>query len=118
MKFSCRVIFPLPQRDSLNRRIIFYRPKAYDVYKNNRDDIIRIGGVVLETILENEEDQIRGVVHIADGSGLGFNYLTLYTPQEGYRITKNAEVKFAIHMYVHVLIIIISHILETCANAS
>lgn len=62
------------------------------MYKNNRDDIVRIGGVVLETILENEEDQIRGVVHIADGSGLGFNYLTLYTPTEGFRIVKNSEV--------------------------
>lgn len=88
------VIFPLPERDSEGRRVIFYRPKAYDVYKDHRDDIIRIGGTVFETILENEEDQIRGVVHVVDGSGLGFNYLTLYTPQEGFRLAKNTEVNF------------------------
>jgi hypothetical protein len=86
------VIFPLQERDSKGRRVIFYRPKAFDVYKDHRDDIIRIGGTVFETILENEEDQIRGVVHIVDGSGLGFNYLTLYTPQEGFRHAKNIEV--------------------------
>lgn len=87
------VIFPLPERDSQGRRVIFYRPKAFDVYKDHRDNIVRIGGTVFETILENEEDQIRGVVHIVDGSGLGFNYLTLYTPQEGFRLAKNTEVR-------------------------
>ena len=86
------VIFPLPQRDEQNRRVIFYRPKAFDVYKDHRDDIIRIGGTVFETILENEEDQIRGVVHVVDGGGLGFSYMTLYTPHEGYKICKNTEV--------------------------
>jgi hypothetical protein len=46
-----------------------------------------------ETIMENEEDQVNGVVHYVDGAGVSFPYLTLFTPREAVRIAKNAEVK-------------------------
>lgn len=46
---------------------------------------------MFETLLEDEENQIRGCVHVVDASGLGLNYVTVLTPQETYRITKNCE---------------------------
>lgn len=43
-------------------------------------------------LLENEENQIRGFVHIVDGSGVTLPYMTIFTPKEAVRIVKNAEV--------------------------
>lgn len=82
----------MPQRDHLGRRILFHRPKAFHPTKNINHDIIRCNGIVFETLLEDEENQIRGVVHVVDGSGIGLQYVTVFSPQETYRITKNAEV--------------------------
>lgn len=44
--------------------------------------------------MEDEENQVRGFVHFADGSGVGFAYLTLFTIREAVRIVKNGEVCF------------------------
>lgn len=41
--------------------------------------------------MEDEENQIRGFVHFADGQGVGFAYLTLFTIKEAVRIVKNGE---------------------------
>lgn len=53
----------------------------------------RIHGIVYETLMEDEENQVRGFVHFADGQGVGFAYLTLFTIKEAVRIVKNGEVK-------------------------
>lgn len=89
------IAFALPERDYLNRRVIFYRPKAYNPSTCINHDIIRVNGVAFETLLEEEENQIRGCVHVVDASGIGLNYITVLTPQEAYRITKNAEVSLS-----------------------
>lgn len=52
----------------------------------------RIHGIVYETLMEDEENQIRGYVHFNDGQGVGFSHLTLFTPKEAVRIVKNGEV--------------------------
>lgn len=52
-----------------------------------------------ETLMENEENQIRGYVHIVDCTGVNLPYMTLFTPKEAVRIVKNAEV--AIKSFFH-----------------
>jgi hypothetical protein len=42
--------------------------------------------------MEDEENQIKGFVHVADSSGMGFNYMTIFTPHEAYRLGRNLEV--------------------------
>lgn len=53
----------------------------------------RIHGIAYETLMEDEENQVRGYVHFADGQGVGFAYLTLFTIKEAVRIVKNGEVR-------------------------
>lgn len=53
--------------------------------------MIKMHGIVYETLMEDEENQVRGFVHVIDSSHMGFNYLTIFTPQEAYRIGKNME---------------------------
>lgn len=54
--------------------------------------MMKVHSVVYESIMEDEENQINGYVHIVDSSGIGFHYLTVFTPHEAYRIGKNMEV--------------------------
>lgn len=68
-----------------------YRPNVFDLNKYTNVDLINVHAVVYETLLENEENQVNGVIHIADGSKCGFQFLTLFTPKEATRITKNGE---------------------------
>lgn len=84
-------MFALPQRDSLGRRIILYRPRAFNPSKHWNHEMVKFHGIVYESLMEEEETQINGVVHIIDGSHVGFNYLTIFTPQDAYRIGKNLE---------------------------
>ena len=59
----------------------------------------RIHGIVYETMMEDEENQVRGYVHFSDGAGVSFPHLTLFTPKEAVRIVKNGEVNYLHHLY-------------------
>ncbi|XP_055586450.1 retinaldehyde-binding protein 1-like [Uranotaenia lowii] len=84
-------MFALPKRDKNNRRIMFYRPGVFDLNEFSNADMLRIHGICYETLLADEENQIRGIVHAGVGSGIGLQYLTLFTIKEAVRIAKNGE---------------------------
>lgn len=84
-------IFTLPERDALGRTIIMYRPSMFDLSKNNNVDLMNYMMLSYETVLEDEHNQINGIVHIIDCSNCGFEILTLLTPKEATRILKNGE---------------------------
>ncbi|KAG8224068.1 hypothetical protein J437_LFUL001145, partial [Ladona fulva] len=88
---SAGYCFASPKRDHLGRRVVIYLPGKFDPYKYTNADMCRIHGVVYETLMEDEVNQIKGYVHFADGKGVGFPYLTLFTPREAVRIVKNGE---------------------------
>ncbi|KAK9738805.1 CRAL/TRIO domain [Popillia japonica] len=97
-------LFPCPQRDSKGRRVIIARPGVFDLYKFTNADMCRIHGIVYETLMEEEENQVHGYVHFADGQGVGFPYLTLFTIKEAVRIVKNGEKTLPMrHKEVHVI---------------
>lgn len=50
-----------------------------------------IHAITYETLMEDEENQVFGYVHFADGVGFSFPHLTLFTPKEAVRIVKNGE---------------------------
>ncbi|KAK9891932.1 hypothetical protein WA026_017415 [Henosepilachna vigintioctopunctata] len=84
-------MFASPIRDKKGRRVIIARPGVFDLDKFTQGDMCRIHGIVYETLMEDEENQVRGFVHFADGKGVGFPYLTLFTIKEAVRIVKNGE---------------------------
>lgn len=65
---------------------------VFDPYKYTNQDMCRVMAICYETLMEDEESQVRGLVHFADGSGVSFPHLTLFTPKEAVRIVKNGEV--------------------------
>ncbi|XP_053624909.1 alpha-tocopherol transfer protein-like [Plodia interpunctella] len=84
-------IFVSPFKDRGGRRVVVYRPGVFDPYKYTNQDMCRVMGICYETLMEDEETQVRGLVHFADGSGVSFPHLTLFTPKEAVRIVKNGE---------------------------
>lgn len=86
-------MFALPHRDAMGRRVIFYRATAFNPRKHLNYNVLRAIGSVIETLLEEEENQIRGVAHVIDLNGLGLSYLTVFTPSQILRLFKNAEVR-------------------------
>ncbi|CAH2235717.1 jg1887, partial [Pararge aegeria aegeria] len=102
-------IFVSPYKDKLGRRVVIYRPGVFDPYKYTNQDMCRVMAMCYETLMEDEETQVRGLVHYADGSGVSFPHLTLFTPKEAVRIVKNGEVRLikVIGPYYYKLFIII-----------
>lgn len=92
-----RMVFALPHRDSMGRRILMCRASAFNPSKHRNYDILRAIGCVIETLLEEEDNQIRGLVYIIDLTGLGLSYMTVFTPSQVLRLFKNAEVRKVQH---------------------
>lgn len=67
---------------------------VFDPYKYTNQDMCRVHGICYETLMEDEENQVRGFVHYADGAAVSFPHLTLFTPKEAVRIVKNGEVRY------------------------
>ncbi|XP_012279299.1 alpha-tocopherol transfer protein-like isoform X3 [Orussus abietinus] len=84
-------LFAVPGRDKKGRRVIVARPGVFDPYKYTNADMCKIHAITYEALMEDEESQIRGFVHFADGAGVSFPHLTLFTPREAVRIVKNGE---------------------------
>lgn len=88
---SLGYLFAAPGRDAKGRRVIIARPGVFDPHKYTNVDMCKIHAITYEALMENEESQVRGFVHFADGAGVSFPHLTLFTPKEAVRIVKNGE---------------------------
>ncbi|XP_001608054.1 alpha-tocopherol transfer protein-like [Nasonia vitripennis] len=97
-------IFAVPGRDHKGRRVIVARPGVFDPYKYTNADMCKIHAITYEALMEDEESQVRGFVHFADGAGVSFPHLTLFTPKEAVRIVKNGEKTLPMrHKEVHAI---------------
>lgn len=85
-------VFALPKRDKLGRRVMFYRACTFDPSKHIYYEVTKLFTYIFRSILEDEENQIRGVVHICDTTGFGLHFITFRPPRDILRIYKNAEV--------------------------
>lgn len=96
--------------------LFFFIIGVFDPHKYTNADMCKIHAITYEALMEDEESQVRGFVHFADGAGVSFPNLTLFTPKEAVRIVKNGEVRslcfnYCVLHYIininHVLILII-----------
>ena len=85
-------VFALPKRDKLGRRVMFYRASAFNSSKHLYWEVSKLFAYIFRSLLEDEENQISGVVHICDTTGFGLQFMTVYAPRDILRIYKNAEV--------------------------
>ncbi|CAO1439552.1 unnamed protein product [Diamesa serratosioi] len=86
----------LPNRDSKGRKVLMFRASIVDPsIKTCGYDTLIVNTSTFETLLEDEENQIRGIVHIADLGGAGMSHFTVFPPQKYYRMAKNTEITLA-----------------------
>ncbi|CAO1428131.1 unnamed protein product [Diamesa hyperborea] len=84
-------IFALPKRDKHGRRVMFYRAATFDSSKHVYWEISKLFTYVYRSLSDDEENQIRGIVHIVDTTGFGLHFLTVYPTADVIRIYKNSE---------------------------
>ncbi|KAG5670107.1 hypothetical protein PVAND_000390 [Polypedilum vanderplanki] len=98
-------VFFLPQRDFMGRKIIFYRPGVADPKSPSVGyDVLILLSLVYELVLEDEENQIRGVIHLADAQNIRMPHFTVFSPQYSFRVGKNTEKTLALrHKAFHIV---------------
>lgn len=71
--------YPLIERDDEGKRIIFVQAKKLDSGKFTSADAIRLLGLIVMTLMEEEETQIGGISTINDYTDVGYNYFKLFS---------------------------------------
>merc|ERR1739838_513284 len=75
-------IFVLPERDQHGRRVIFSQAAAFDSSKYTVSDLMRAHVMTFETLLNDEENQVRGFTYIFDEKDVSWSHLSIWTPSE------------------------------------
>lgn len=74
-------MLPLPGYDHLGRKIVFGRWGIYNPGEVNVDDLCKMGCIMLDILLEEDEQMsITGVVMVEDCSGLTLSHAIAFTP--------------------------------------
>lgn len=86
------VIIPLPKRDKFKRRIILMKMSNLDVSLPNVGcTFLALLTLVMEVLVEEEENQIRGVSYIFDFSGMTAKHAMIFPLDVWYKFGKNSE---------------------------
>lgn len=83
----------LPNRDKLGRRVLFFRASATDPkFEDLGNSVLTLSTMFFELLLDDEENQIRGINYIGDVSGAHLSLYNLFPIEVSYKIGKNVEV--------------------------
>lgn len=75
-------LFVLPDRDEHGRRVIFSRASTFDASRFTTSDMMRAHIMTFETLLNDEENQVRGFTYVLDEKAICWSQLSLWTPSE------------------------------------
>src|SRR5690349_16451894 len=85
-------LFPLPDRDSQGRRIIFCCATKFDATKFTPAQMARTHAMVCEALLDEQESQVAGYCYINDDAGLTMNHISLWSFVDLRKMTKCIQV--------------------------
>lgn len=77
--FEAGYAFPLIERDDEGKKIIFVQARNFNTEKFTSSDAIRLLGLIVMTLMEEEETQIAGISTISDFTDVGYNYFKLFS---------------------------------------
>ncbi|XP_032678907.1 clavesin-1 [Odontomachus brunneus] len=72
-------LVPLPKRDQHGRKVILSCAGRFDPYKFSSVHMARIHSMVVESLMDDEENQVHGYTHINDESGLTMGHLSAWS---------------------------------------
>lgn len=87
------VIVPLPGRDKLGRQVLMFRLSNVDPSLNDIGNaFLTLSTMFFETLLDDEENQIKGLTYIGDVSGVQLAHINVFPLEVCYKFGKNVEV--------------------------
>jgi hypothetical protein len=93
--FEKGLVIPLPNRDKHGRCVVMLKLSELETsFPNAGDTALALLAIILEALMEDEENQIRGISYIADFSGMTLKQITVFSLDKWNKFGKNAEVKF------------------------
>ncbi|KAI5735627.1 hypothetical protein M8J77_020740 [Diaphorina citri] len=100
--FSSGYLFVSPIKDKQGRRVIIGVGSNLDPQKYTDEDHFKTHMITYETLLWDEETQIRGLTYFGDIKGVSTSHITLWSPTEFARVIKWGEQSIpARHKDVH-----------------
>ena len=91
------LIVVYPKKDNLGRTILLSRFAAVDPKISNiANEACSIATMHLETLIDDEENQIRGLVYVFDVSDIKLMHLFIFPITKWFKFGKNAEVMIEI----------------------
>jgi len=72
----------LPDRDRHGRRVIYSKACAFDSNRFTTSDMMRAHIMAFETLLTDEENQVRGFTYVLDEKAVTWNQISIWTPSE------------------------------------
>lgn len=88
------VIVPLQHRDKLGRQVLLFRLAAVDPSITDiGNTFLTLSTMFFETLLDVEENQIRGLNYMGDVTGLQLGHVQIFPLETCYKFGKNVEVR-------------------------
>ncbi|XP_075236375.1 clavesin-1-like isoform X2 [Lycorma delicatula] len=72
-------LVPLPERDDDGRKVILSCAGKFDPYKHSSTEMARVHSLVVESLMDDPENQIRGYTYVNDESGLTMGHISLWS---------------------------------------
>ncbi|OAD52285.1 Clavesin-1 [Eufriesea mexicana] len=72
-------LIPLLERDQHGRRVILSCAGRFDPYKHTSAQMARAHSLVVEALMDDEENQVRGYTYVNDESGLTMGHLSAWS---------------------------------------
>lgn len=94
------VIVPLENRDNMGRQVLMFRLSGVDPsIENIGNTFLTLATMFFETLLDNEENQIRGINYVGDVTGLQLGHVNIFPLEICYKFGKNVEVRHEQSIY-------------------
>ncbi|KAK2576914.1 hypothetical protein KPH14_005535 [Odynerus spinipes] len=72
-------LVPLPKRDAHGRKVLLSCAGRFDPYKYTSAQMVRAHSLIVEALMDDEENQVRGYTYINDESGLTMGHLSAWS---------------------------------------
>ncbi|XP_015190939.1 PREDICTED: clavesin-1-like [Polistes dominula] len=72
-------IVPLLKRDKYGRKVLLYNIERFDPYKYTSEHLIRTHALIMESLMDDEENQIRGYVYIINDTDITMGHISIFS---------------------------------------
>ncbi|XP_044742995.1 clavesin-1 [Chrysoperla carnea] len=81
-------LVPLPKRDDDGRQVLLSCAGKFDPFKHSSSHMVRVHSLVMEALMDDEVNQIKGYTYINDESGLQMGHISLWSLKDVRNIMK------------------------------